>query len=126
MDTLYAYNGVYKANYRWLSQGLSIFSDLIGLGVTFGTMMIIIKRKMNHKERFNVIGTAISLSNRLNSTFKSVNSGLANIETQMRVSVVNCRIMQKVPLIYAVGNTEPSYNEPKPPANWPIDSSVRV
>lgn len=88
MDALYDYHAVYKANYRWLAHGLSIFSDLTGLGVTFGTMMIIINRKMHHKERFNVTGAAISLSNKLNTIFMGISNGLANIEIQMRGSVV--------------------------------------
>lgn len=79
MDNLYSYSGVFKANYRWLSQALSMFSDMTGIGVTYGAMMIIIKRKISHKERFNIVGAAISLSNKLNAIFVNISNGLANM-----------------------------------------------
>jgi hypothetical protein len=93
MDNLYCYSAVYKANYRWLAQALSMFSDITGIGVTYGTMMIIIKRKINHTERFNIVGASISLANKLNSIFISISNGLANLEAQIRATVVRTGVI---------------------------------
>jgi ABC-type multidrug transport system fused ATPase/permease subunit len=46
IDLQYQYNIVYNANNRWISQGLSIFSDMTGLAVTFGSAAFAIHNKI--------------------------------------------------------------------------------
>jgi hypothetical protein len=45
IDLQYQYNVVYNANNYWLLEGLSIFSDITALGVTFGSAAFAIHNK---------------------------------------------------------------------------------
>lgn len=63
MDILYSL-GVMRANNRTLIQSMSIINDITGLILLMSTSMLSIQMKMRDV-RANIVGTAISLSNRL-------------------------------------------------------------
>ena len=77
-----------KGNFRWLIHALSIFSELFGLIVTYGTTMMFVKFKTRKDFRVNMVGTSIALSNRLNSISSAFAGGLSALERQMMDSVV--------------------------------------
>ena len=90
IDLLYKFNTVYKCNSRWILQGLSIFADVTGLAVTFGSAMFGIHNKYNSKTP-TVVASAITLSNRLSSISSNISRDLANLEIQTRLTVVRSK-----------------------------------
>ncbi len=78
MDILYELV-VYRANDRWIVEGMSILTDLSGLGLQFATSAFAIDKKLKTNiTRINIIGTSITLSNRLNTLMSRV---LRNVST---------------------------------------------
>lgn len=86
-DYIYKYITVVKANSRWILQALSIFSDVTGLLVTFGSAAFAIGNKFKYPQNIAVIGTAVTLSNRLSSLSSNITKDLANLEIQTRYTV---------------------------------------
>jgi hypothetical protein len=87
MDCLYNLC-VCRANNRWALQGLSMVCDLTGLVTTFATAAFAIDKKTKSNPRINIIGTAISMSNKLISISSKIARDIGTVETQMRISVV--------------------------------------
>lgn len=79
MDLIYKYITVVKANSRWILQGLSIFSDITGLLVTFGSAAFAISNKFKYPQNIAVIGTAVTLANRLSSISSNITKDLTNL-----------------------------------------------
>jgi hypothetical protein len=78
---------VYKANYCWILQALSIFSDLTGLAVTFGSAAFAIHDKFKTHNPA-IAASAVSLSNTLSSISSNITRDMANLEISTRLSVV--------------------------------------
>jgi hypothetical protein len=95
IDLLYKFNTVYKCNSRWILQGLSIFADVTGLAVTFGSAMFGIHNKYNSKTP-TVVASAITLSNRLSSISSNISRDLANLEIQTRLTVVRSKMLCRI------------------------------
>lgn len=97
MDALYTYGTVFKINMKWITQGLSIISDITGLGVTFGASAFAIGSKFAQPKRVNIIGSSISLSTRLSGLSSSITRDISSMETLMRFAVVQSQLRRKLP-----------------------------
>lgn len=75
MDILYSL-GVMRANNRTLIQSMSIINDITGLILLMSTSMLSIQMKMRDV-RANIVGTAISLSNRLINVTSKISRDMA-------------------------------------------------
>lgn len=88
-DVLHKFTGVYKTNLQWIGQARTMYAEMSGIALMFGSAAFAVGSKFRTPKHIAVIGSAISFSNRISSQCVSLVNDSSNLEVALRPSVVS-------------------------------------